>query len=492
VGSVNAIHESLYNVLAVAERALAPYTVALLWMDADDNHLRVKELRSQADHITERPIGAGEGLVGAITKRREPLVLKNLRHGHAGLVYYDRPQEVTQFAGVPILEGVHLRGVLVADRTDDRPFEDADLAVMKTIGQEIVRAVVVERIFSDMDSDKFQRERFYEASRAFNRALTVDEVARVAIEASLRVAEADFAAIAVALPKRHGVLRIQRVQRLEPFAREKSLEGFEFSAEDGLVGAAIKARHPLPYGTARLAPGALFDGKRDVGLPFVKVLPLLWKESGVGALILGGKSDNFLPHDVLDMLQVIADHAAIAIANAQMYERMEHMATTDGLTGLTNHRHFQERFDEQLERAQRYGRKVSLILLDIDYFKTVNDTYGHPAGDTVLRKVARLLESCARKSDVVARYGGEEFALLLDETGLEGAVNIGERIRQVVEAEIFHNDIGSFSCTVSLGVSTFPKDADKKALLIEGADKALYSAKGGGRNRVVTFEGLGG
>jgi diguanylate cyclase (GGDEF)-like protein len=485
VGSLQAIHDSLYNVLAVAERALEPFTVALLWLDADDRRLRVKELRSQSDRITEKPIGAGEGLLGAITKRKERLVLTNLRSGHSGLVYYSGPEPITDFAGVPVLEETYLRGILVADRKNGRAFDESDLAVMTTIAAEIIRAVQVERIFADMDREKYQKERFYQASREFNAARNVEDVANVAIQAARRVEMTELAAVAEALAEEN-VLRIAAIDWHEhPDATD--LVGKRFNAEAGLVGAAIKARHPLPHGTARAVSQAIFAPDLDVPIEAVKVLPLLWKDQGVGALVLGSSREEFLSIDSLEMLRVIADHAAIAIANAQMYESIERMATTDGLTGLTNHRQFQHVFDAVAARAERYSRRVSLILTDIDHFKAINDTYGHPVGDKVLRRVAEILRRSARRTDVVARYGGEEFAVLMEETGRKGAVQIAERIRRAVEDEVFHCETGTFGCTLSLGIATFPEDAVNKAKLTECADQALYEAKRSGRNRVVMY-----
>jgi diguanylate cyclase (GGDEF)-like protein len=187
------------------------------------------------------------------------------------------------------------------------------------------------------------------------------------------------------------------------------------------------------------------------------------------------------------MIKVIADHAAIAIANAQMYERVERLATTDGLTGLTNHRHFQNLFDSVVARAERYSRRVSLIFTDIDHFKSVNDTYGHPVGDQVLRRIAAMLVANARRTDIVARYGGEEFAVLMEETSAKGAAQTAERIRKAVEAETFRCENGTFKVTLSLGLATFPTNGSNKAQVTECADQALYQAKRSGRNRAVSF-----
>jgi two-component system, cell cycle response regulator len=192
------------------------------------------------------------------------------------------------------------------------------------------------------------------------------------------------------------------------------------------------------------------------------------------------------------MIEVIAIQAAQAILRAQLFEQMERMATTDGLTGLLNHRTFQSRADDALAQAHRYGRKCSFILTDIDHFKSVNDTYGHPTGDQVLKGVARLIQQTARDTDVVARYGGEEFAIVMPETDMNGARIIAERIREAVMAEVFQTELGPLKVTLSLGIATAPESAKEKQALIDLADQCLYQAKRSGRNRAVTAAELNG
>jgi diguanylate cyclase (GGDEF)-like protein len=187
------------------------------------------------------------------------------------------------------------------------------------------------------------------------------------------------------------------------------------------------------------------------------------------------------------MLGVIANQVAISLQNALMYKKMETMATTDGLTGLTNHRTFQERFGDLLERSERHGHRAAVLLCDVDHFKGVNDTYGHPVGDEVLRQVARVLKANCRKIDIPARYGGEEFAVVLEATEEAGAIQLANRIREDVAALVIDSDKGKFQVTMSIGVATFPADARDRAALIERADLALYHAKESGRNRVVSF-----
>ncbi|HFC98671.1 MAG TPA: GGDEF domain-containing protein [Thermosulfurimonas dismutans] len=168
-------------------------------------------------------------------------------------------------------------------------------------------------------------------------------------------------------------------------------------------------------------------------------------------------------------------------------EKLRRLSITDGLTGLYNHRYFQERLREEFERARRYRRSLSLILLDLDHFKRVNDRYGHLVGDQVLRGVAEVIQHNIRKSDIPARYGGEEFAIIAPETDLQGASTLGERIREEVARQEFSYGDQKFSITVSLGVANiFPAASDKTPRdLIEAADKALYYSKTQGRNRLT-------
>lgn len=169
--------------------------------------------------------------------------------------------------------------------------------------------------------------------------------------------------------------------------------------------------------------------------------------------------------------------------------QLEHLAREDTLTGLSNRRHFDERLQEEWQRALRYGHTLTLLLCDIDHFKQVNDLYGHACGDTVLREVGQALLSSSRASDVVARYGGEEFVVLLCEASLEQAAVAAERLRAAVKALSFERPSGAFHVTMSVGIaSSENKDSDDPTRLLAEADEALYAAKGLGRDRVECYK----
>ena len=228
---------------------------------------------------------------------------------------------------------------------------------------------------------------------------------------------------------------------------------------------------------------------REEGLQSFICLPLTSRERHLGVIYFyRADRDTFTPEEI-DLLATFASLAAQGIENARLYAYAQEQARTDALTGLDNRREFQRRLGEEIERARRNGRPLSLLMLDIDHFKRVNDEYGHLAGDAVLRDVSKLLGSQVRSIDRVCRYGGEEIAVILPETPLVGAANVAERMRAAVEAQPF--DINAdvpVHITVSIGIGCCPAQADSAQMLVAAADAAMYAAKQGGRNRVVEYD----
>ncbi len=167
-------------------------------------------------------------------------------------------------------------------------------------------------------------------------------------------------------------------------------------------------------------------------------------------------------------------------------EKLKQLAVTDGLTGLYNHRFFQEKLDQEIARAERFGHPVSLCVIDVDHFKAYNDAHGHPRGDEVLKRVAFLLVENVREVDTVARYGGEEFVIILPETNKEHGAQVAEKIRSIIERTEFPREqsqpLGRL--TVSVGVGSYPADARLSQDVMDRADEALFRAKAAGRNRV--------
>ncbi len=215
-------------------------------------------------------------------------------------------------------------------------------------------------------------------------------------------------------------------------------------------------------------------------------VPLITKGEAIGVInISNKKNDNLFNQKDLEFMTSLANQAAIAIDNAKLYE----LATKDGLTKLYINRHFMTLLDNETRRCARYKHNMSLIMIDIDDFKQVNDCFGHLMGDQILREVANQISTTIRKIDIAARYGGEEFVVLLPETTKQGAAIIAERLRKNIEKICAKSSMGeTINTTVSMGISQFGKDADNSKDLIDVADKALYNSKRNGKNMVSFYE----
>lgn len=485
-GAVESVRASVFYTLGLIKRSLEARTCALLWLDASGEQLKLKEVVSESDAVTERRAVPLAGALRAIVRDGKALTLPSVKWTQ--LPYYEIEQEVGAFVGVPVVDGAHLRGILCADRS--HAFDERDVAILNGATEQIIRAVQSEQVFQAVERGKYEMERFYRASEMLCRALTLEQVMETAFDAAAQMVDYDVAAIALydRSSRKHRVSRV-RTREDARLVDVDRLDGLEFRENAGLASMVVKNKHYLP------ATGVLRDQTTPIYTKKIKlrdaesllVLPLLCADEAVGTFTLASRRPRQFGKDVREMLGIIANQVGVSLQNAKMYKKMETMATTDGLTGLTNHRAFQERFGDLLARAARHGHAASIILTDVDHFKKVNDTYGHPVGDEVLRRVARVLGDNVRKIDIVARYGGEEFVIVLEATGLDGAVQIADRIRQDIARQTFESDQGSFSCTMSFGVAEFPADGDDREALIEHADCALYHAKESGRNRVVSW-----
>jgi diguanylate cyclase (GGDEF)-like protein/PAS domain S-box-containing protein len=216
--------------------------------------------------------------------------------------------------------------------------------------------------------------------------------------------------------------------------------------------------------------------------------PILVKEKTGGFFVLLSRQKDFFTPEQAGRLQSFADQAAIAIEKARLFEQLNELATTDALTEITNRRQFFNLADVEVIRARRYERPLSALMLDIDHFKQINDTYGHTVGDQVLQKVAERCQRVMRKNDLLGRYGGEEFVVLLPETPLPEAQLLAERLRVVIGDKPYETLRGNVKLSVSIGGAGFHAGILSARALLDRADQALYQAKQAGRNCVVTLE----
>jgi diguanylate cyclase (GGDEF)-like protein len=227
--------------------------------------------------------------------------------------------------------------------------------------------------------------------------------------------------------------------------------------------------------------------------PYIKFLPdgaqtYMAVPMIINNKLIGVLAVEDLPVSDFEKFTILAAQFAFEARRIILYEKVEQMAITDGLTKAFAKRHMMERLAEEFERSSRHNFNLSFVMIDIDYFKNYNDTYGHLVGDVVLKEIVKLIKNNTREVDLIGRFGGEEFCIILPETNKEEALLVSERIREIVEKHKFRAYDEMTDVSVSIGIATYPDDCNTAEDLIENSDKALYMAKSRGRNKVCTYQ----
>ena len=480
---VNEIHQALQFALDLLRRTLSLNTAVLFWLNPSGTRLHIQELSTEQDNILPGPFDPRDGILAAALVQGRPVALSGARAAKH-TPYYGTQPSVGAVCAVPVLEHTHPRGVLVVDRPAREPFAPYEEDLLTAASLFMLRAVQNERVFVQLECAKREQDKLYRAANALASATTEASVIEAGVSSAREFASFDFAVVTLYDPasNEHEICAVSGTgadQLVEQHFRHNS----------SLVGMAVANRHPLPYrGDYDSARQIVFA--RHLNTPEFRsllVLPLLVHDAPLGTLVLGATRRGALGDTVRPTLEVLASHMAVSLANARMLKRLEEMATTDGLTDLLNKRALMEASLHKLRSARRFNKPLSVLVCDLDHFKTINDTYGHDIGDDVIRGFAGILRRVKRDIDVVGRFGGEEFVLVCEHTDSDGAQRLAERIRSELEGTSFPVESGCVRVTCSIGVATFPTAGSQWDTLFRATDEALYAAKRSGRNRVTVW-----
>lgn len=274
-------------------------------------------------------------------------------------------------------------------------------------------------------------------------------------------------------------------------SRQEAANG-RYLLDENIFGAALKRGQPIYVADVLNTPAAYayHHAKRRAATGAFLALPLMAQNGRViGVLNLCRRRSHSFSVKEIDLLRKVASQLAQVLDTIAVYHQTREQSITDELTKVFNRRYFNQRFEREMQRAQRYQRALSLIMLDIDHFKIFNDTHGHLWGDAVLKQVAQTLEASLRKADILARFGGEEFVILLPEINRIHGRQVAEKLRRAIAAGIFPKaETQPFGrITISLGLASFPEDAAGADDLLHVADQGLYLAKARGRNQVGLY-----
>lgn len=346
---------------------------------------------------------------------------------------------------------------------------------LKSYNEQIVTHMeMYQRLKQQFEKKVYDLYTLFDIARELNSTLNPDTVLQVILLTCL--GQMGVTSTAILLLKGEDSLTVRAYKGLA----ENQVKDVNLNTHSGLISNLVYHRF-IPLQELETTYGQDPEYQILKNLKGELIVPFIEKEALKGVLVLGPKLSNKpFTEDDLEFLSTLANLGGLSLENAQLYT----LAISDGLTNLYVQRYFTLRLDDEIKRAKRYQHRVSLLMMDIDHFKSVNDSYGHLTGNKVLVEIAEILKKTTRGIDLLSRYGGEEFAVLMPETDRDSALVLAERLRKIIAEKIVKLKESKVSVTISIGIATFPEDASTSFDLIDYADTMLYQAKENGRNRV--------
>ena len=486
---VRALDRRLGALLDLVRETTESYGAFLLRADPGTTGFIVRLASGPAAEKTGQRVSLVGGLLSDVLRDERSLSVTEKRRPLPSLPWYLQKSgpatqpELHSLVAIPFRDHGGPQWILVLDHEEPGHFDEARQRLAGGFAEQMRQWLSSTRHLSELDILSNEFRRLYQASASLAQGLRVEQTLEEIVSFCGEVTDFETCAICLceeggdtfSVPVAEGYPQKVRGAQFPLGARTWAGWILRAQEEPQTIRFQLRTGMPVLYPGERVHLGAGFLG-----------MPLLAKNRVSGALLLTRKGRAFSSNEVR-LVRILCNQAAIALENARVYGRVEQMAATDALTGLFNRRYFQQALEREMSRADRGASSIALLLLDIDHFKDLNDTYGHALGDAVLKKIAGVLQATLRKGDVLARYGGEEFVVLLSQATSDGAQEFAQRIWEAVGAARIHPGGGSHRVTVSVGWALLPDDADTAESLVEHADRALYFAKETGRNKVAGY-----
>lgn len=482
-----ALEESLSLVVNIAMETLQCNSCAIFTTEINNKEqiLQLRAIRSKNSETIKQnlTIESGKGLLGLILKEKKPVFIAQMRgHTYETLPYYKTDLDIGSFFAFPIMSDIRLEGIICFDRVSEGELSKESYQIVSHLAKQTAISIAYTKSQERTEDKAHELFALYEASRALGSTLGVDSTLRTIVLIAKDIVNYDSCLVAL-LNEGEDFLLIYAASGYQ----EQFIQNKKFSSKEGLYGWVIQQKKSILYSGKTQDPQLLIDYRKEGLIGTAKsflILPLILSEKIIGLIQLNSNNAGFFTEYDQEILGIFANQASIAIERARLYENTKEMASTDGLTGLFNYRYFQEQLSEKIQNYKHLDKPFTLIMCDIDHFKQLNDSYGHLAGNKILKQLALLLKEICPENSTIARYGGEEFIVILSDTDSKGAHNISEKIRKTIENRAEMQP----KITASLGIASFPLDAQDQRTLIHYADMALYQAKEEGRNKTVIYQ----
>ena len=414
----------------------------------------------------------------------QPSINKDTQNDPDWVKGFEDDYWIRSYIGAPIISKGRLLGFISLDAETPNFFKIDQLNRLRAFADQAAIAIENAQLFSVTSRRAEEMRILYEIGLAVTSGLGLDNTIRTLYDQLSKVIPIDFFYLALVNQAENSV----SFRVYDEAGNEIQIPDIPLLDQPSLTRYTIEKQRTV-YIPDVHAPDAEFPYEKTVKVTEHEEnthlgIPLILSGRVLGVLAMCAKVINAYSPDQIRLVETIANQASIAMENAQMFEKMQHLAVTDSLTGLYNRHYFFPFAENEIERSRRYHKELSIILMDIDHFKRVNDSFGHQSGDQTLKMVAEICLEELRKVDVMCRFGGEEFLILLPETPEVEAGKAAKRICEAIAAARLPVEGGEIAVTVSMGVASLDDEHEDINALIQTADKALYQAKEAGRNRV--------
>jgi diguanylate cyclase (GGDEF)-like protein len=480
------LNERLFNIVETIRSTIHPYTVILYLID-NDMKLRGREILSNSEWIDmDKPLSSDDPYIGWILKNKKSMLLNEIKDEIKGIPYYTRNEGIKSFMAVPALRENDIVGIICVDSLEVQAFTDEHTKLLTVISNQIIDLMDNIELQYKLRYDMYEKGAMYTFVRTLSHYIDASDIARASLSEIIRITNASAGIFAT--KNEHNNFDVVFTQNIDKDIVGKDLFLDTEPTHDGILENQLSVTSQVTTAQIKFLYPALYNlYVPDKTLKYTVIISLRGKMEEVGLIVLF--MENTINERISIILDTLINQVSISLYNSILFDKLGKLAITDGLTNLHNHRHFQEYLEAEIKEASRYNKPLTLLMIDIDHFKILNDTYGHPQGDRVLKKLSEIIMQTIRDVDFAARYGGEEFCIVLPNTDAKGANKTAERLRKNIEALTIKTDTGkNIKFTISIGISSLPEDARGKDELILHADKSLYLSKENGRNKTTIYD----